>query len=130
MTPPTLPRFASPDLLQALDGMDGDALDALDFGVIHFDADGIVQRYNHYERAYTGLRLETVLGRHVFTHVAQCMNNFMVAERFAEARAQARALDETIDYVLTWRMKPTPVRLRMLQGARANDAYVVVQRID
>lgn len=128
-TPPPTIRFDSPDLFQALQQMSADELDRLDFGVIHFDNEGIVQRYNRYEQVNTGLRQDSVLGQHVFTRVAQCMNNFLVAERFTEARADDQPLDATIDYVLTWRMKPTPVRLRMLQAAGTPGAYVVLQRI-
>jgi hypothetical protein len=35
-------------------------------------------------------------------------------------------LDDTIDYVFTFRMAPTPVRLRMLARAGAGHQYLVV----
>jgi photoactive yellow protein len=100
-----------------------DALDALPFGVIGLNDTGIVEIYNKTESRYAGLDPENVLGHHLFTGVAPCMNNFMVAERFEEETE----LDETIDYVLTFRMRPTPVKLRMLKNAGALRRYILVQ---
>lgn len=121
--------FAQAELITVLDAMDVAQLDALDFGVIHFDGAYIVRRYNLYEQVNTGLRPERVLGHHVFTDVAQCMNNFMVAEQFEEARNQQLPLDSTIDYVLTWRMKPTPVKLRMLSAPETPGGYILLKRL-
>lgn len=42
------------------------------------------------------------------------MNNFMVAHRFEEAAENGLPLDATIDYVLTLRMRPQRVQLRLL----------------
>lgn len=122
-------NFDQPDLLPALDALDTAALDALPFGVIHCDADLIVQRYNRYEYSFTGLQPGNVVGRHVFTDIAQCMNNFLVAQRIEDALAAGAALDDTIDYVLTWRMRPTRVRLRMLVAAGARTVYVLLLRV-
>ena len=38
------------------------------------------------------------------------------------------ALDDTIDYVLTLRMRPVKVKLRLLAGAERGTRYVLVQR--
>ncbi|WP_345815384.1 hypothetical protein AAGS40_23670 [Paraburkholderia sp. PREW-6R] len=54
------------------------------------------------------------------------MNNFMVAQRF-EDEAEA-GLDAIVDYVLTLRMRPTPVRLRLLAGAGSAARFVLVER--
>jgi hypothetical protein len=52
------------------------------------------------------------------------MNNYLVSQRFQDAEA----LDATIDYVLTFRMKPTPVLLRMLQRTRTARGYLLIKR--
>lgn len=52
----------------------------------------------------------------VFTEIAQCMNNHLVAQHFEDAAAAGTALDMAIDDVLTWRMKPTKVRMRLLHA--------------
>lgn len=99
-------------------------LDALPFGVMGFGPDGHVQLYSAAESRMAGLSPERVLGKHVFTTVAPCMNNFMVAQRFEDEPE----LDETIDYVLTLRMRATPVKLRMLKSAGAKLRYLLIQR--
>lgn len=121
--------FEQPDLLSVLNNATAAGLDALSIGVIHFDGNYIVQRYNRFEQLQTGLSADSVIGMHVFTELAQCMNNFMVAEKFADAQASGEPLDLTIDYVLTWKMKPTPVLLRMLSSPAQAGGYIVLKRL-
>jgi photoactive yellow protein len=104
-------------------------LDTLDFGVIGFDQDGIVRVYNELESRMAGLSLERVLGHSLFTVVAPCMNNFMVAQCFEDAAINASALDTTIDYVLTLRMRPVKVKLRLLASPGGGLRYVLVRRV-
>jgi photoactive yellow protein len=105
-----------------------DEIDALDFGVIGFDAQGIVQRYNRFESEAAGLSLDRVIGLHLFNVVAPCMNNYLVAQRFDDAVEQHKTLDAVIDYVLTLRMRPTRVQLRLLYQPGTDMRYVLVQR--
>jgi hypothetical protein len=58
------------------------------------------------------------------------MNNFLVAQRYEDAAAQGEVLDEVIDYVLTLRMRPTKVRLRLLAAPGFSLRYVLVDRRD
>ena len=121
-------HFTDADLLSALQqGTDAD-LDALEFGVIGIDAAGIVRRYNALESRLAGLSPQRVLGHPLFTVVAPCMNNFMVAQRFEDAAASASPLDATIDYVLTLRMRPVKVKLRLLSQPGDAMRYVAVLR--
>jgi photoactive yellow protein len=57
-----------------------------------------------------------------FTDVAPCTNNYLVAGRFDEPGA----LDERLDYVFTFRMKPTPVRLRLMRDEGADRQFLAV----
>jgi photoactive yellow protein len=120
--------FEQADLLAQLASCDDVALDALDFGVIGFDSENHVCRYNAFESSAAGLARNRVLGHPLFTVVAPCMNNFMVAQRFEDALAEASTLDATIDYVLTLRMRPVKVRLRLLTAPSAPIRYVLVKR--
>jgi len=103
-------------------------VDELEFGVIGFDGEGIVRRYNATESKLAGLSPQRVLGHHLFTIVAPCMNNYMVAQRFEDAAAGSGELDITIDYVLTLRMRPLKVRMRLLAHPRYALRYVLVSR--
>jgi photoactive yellow protein len=120
--------FAMPELGQRLDALDARQLDQLDFGVIGFDADTMVRYYNATESQAAGLSPARVLGQPLFTNVAPCMNNFMVAQRFEDAADEQRALDVTIDYVLTLRMRPVKVALRLIASPASPRRYVLVQR--
>ena len=120
--------FTMPDLGPQLAALNDAELDDLDFGVIGFDADTAVCTYNQCESREAGLSPERVLGQPLFTNVAPCMNNFMVAQRFDDAQDQASVLDVTIDYVLTLRMRPIKVALRLIASPGAAVRYVLVRR--
>jgi photoactive yellow protein len=120
--------FAAADLHARLAQLAKDDLDHLDFGVIGFDGDTNVCQYNRTESEAAGLTPPRVLGQPLFTNVAPCLNNFMVAQRFEDAQDDGTALDDTIDYVLTLRMRPVKVALRLLAAPDTPVRYVLVQR--
>jgi photoactive yellow protein len=120
--------FATPELHDHLARLGADELDHLDFGVIGFDAGTNVCQYNRTESEAAGLSASRVLGQPLFTNVAPCLNNFMVAQRFEDAQDEGTVLDETIDYVLTLRMRPVKVALRLLSTPGSAVRYVLVQR--
>lgn len=120
--------FGDVDIVDRIESLAADELDRLDFGVIGFDAAGIVRTYNAFESQCAGLSPARVLGQSMFTIVAPCMNNFMVAQRFDDAAAAGTGLDATIDYVLTLRMRPVKVALRLLSAPSLATRYVLVRR--
>jgi len=120
--------FDEQHLLVALEGLSEAELDALEFGVIGFDEAGVVRRYNTFESTAAGLSRPRVVGHALFTIVAPCMNNYLVAQRFDDSLANATVLDDTIDYVLTLRMRPIAVKLRLLAAAGVPMRYVAVLR--
>jgi photoactive yellow protein len=116
-------NFADTDLLDRLEAMDDTALDALPFGVVAMSEAGTVTRYNLAESHLSGLTPAIVVGRNFFTSVAPCTNNFLVAFRFENEPV----LDAIIDYVFTFRIKPTAVKLRLLKQ-NARRMYLAVER--
>lgn len=117
-------NFDDKDLLSTLEGADQEALDAQGFGIIAMDHTGTVLAYNRAESALTGLAPDRVLGRHFFSHIALCTNNAMVAQKYADRAS----LDEQLDYVFTFHLRPTRVRLRLLKAPGAARQYLVVRR--
>ena len=116
-------NFDDADLYdQLLSSSDLDMQDTA-FGVVAMDSEHHVVMYNRTESSHAGLSPERVAGRHFFSEVAPCTNNFMVAQRF-ETEDE---LDATIDYVFTLKMKPTPVRLRLLSRSEAARRFLLVQ---
>jgi len=128
MSAVTTASFEQAALAPMLAEMSDTAIDDLNFGVIAFDDHGVVQRYNACESRFAGLATVRVLGQPLFTVVAPCMNNFLVAQRFDDAAAAGTALDDSIDYVLTLRMRPVRVKLRLLAEPGARHRYVLVKR--
>ena len=70
----------------------------------------------------SGLTPARVIGRNFFTDVGPCTNNYLVAQRYADSDD----LDEQLDYVFTFRMAPTPVRLRLLARKGSERQYLAV----
>ena len=110
--------------LNDLEAMSDEDRDALPFGVVGFAEDTTVNIYNATEAQMSGLDPATVIGIPFFEAVAQCMNNFMVAQRFEDEPE----LDDIVPYVLTLRMRPTKVRLRLLAAAGKSRRYVLIER--
>jgi photoactive yellow protein len=121
-------QFDQPDAAEMIEQLGADEVDELPFGVIGFDAAGLVRRYNRRESTLAGLSTERVLGSPLFTAVAPCMNNFLVAQRFEDAAADGTRLDAILDYVFTLRMRPVKVKLRLLAGPDLSLRYVLVHR--
>ena len=121
-------RFDDADVPSVLPALDSVELDRLDFGVIGFDAATHVRVYNAFESEAAGLSPDRVLGLALFQTVAPCMNNYLVAQRFDDAQQTRTALDAVVPYVLTLRMRPTRVRLRLIAGPGPGTRYVLVER--
>jgi photoactive yellow protein len=120
--------FNNADMCERIAAFSDSELDGLDFGVLGFDAQTLVRRYNAFEAKASGLSPHRVVGQPLFTVVAPCMNNFMVAQRFEDAAASGVPLDATINYVLTLRMRPVKVNLRLLAAPGIALRYLLVNR--
>ncbi len=116
-------EFSATDLLTSLEIADGPSYDTLPFGVVKMTKDGIIVAYNKTESEIAGVTPGNAIGKHFFTQVAPCTNNFMVAERYASIE-----LDEEIDYMFTYIVSPTKVRLRLLKSAKCKHQYLLVQK--
>ncbi len=107
-----------------LDSMSTEDRDSLPYGVVGLSPEGLVEVYNRTEAQTAGLPAGSVVGTHFFSNTAQCMNNYLVAQRLEDEPE----LDAALDYVLTLRMRPTPVRLRLLRSAAVVRRYVLIKR--
>jgi photoactive yellow protein len=121
--PAARPQFGEPDLLDALEAIPLAGIDSVAFGLIVMSRNGEVTGYNALESQRSGLLAERVLGRNFFADVGPCTNNYLVAQRYADCDE----LDEQLDYVFTFRMAPTPVRLRLLARAGSLRQYLAVR---
>jgi photoactive yellow protein len=117
--------FNQPNLLSTLCSASTEAYDLADFGIVAMGLDSVVTSYNLWESKLSGLSPADVIGRHFFTEVAPCTNNFMVALRY-----ESSDLDEIVDYVFSYRLRPIKVRLRLLKSAAQERQFLVVERAD
>lgn len=120
--------FDSGSLSAVLAQLSGPALDDLPYGLIGFDAQNRITHYNRHEASMAFFEPAQVLGQDLFVELAPCLNNYLVAGRYEDAQAQGLALDETMPYVLTFRMRPTPVRMRLLAPQGHPTRYLLIQR--
>ena len=118
-----VPAFADAEVLAELEAVTLQLIEGLDFGLIVMDRSGEVIAYNAVESRRSGLDRHRVLGRNFFVDVGPCTNNYLVAERFHESED----LDEELDYVFTFRMAPTPVRLRLMARSGSGRQYLAVR---
>ena len=95
--------------------------DALPYGAIGLDEQGVIIRYNATEATFSNHKADQVLGRNFFTQVAPCTNNRLVYGAFRDGVA-AGSMDVKIPYTFTYVMKPTNVVLHMVrcQDTRTN----------
>lgn len=119
-------KFSEKDAFARLAALGASGIDELDFGVVGMSRDGSVTLYSRYESEAAGLSAENVLGQHFFQETAPCMNNYLIAERFFDE--EDADLDLEIPYILTFRMSPTKVRLRMLRSEAADLMYLLIRR--
>lgn len=78
------PIFHAPELPIWLDNNSEATYDELPFGVVQMDYTGIITAYNEAECVIAGVSKENATGKHFFTQVAPCCNNFMVAEKYKQ----------------------------------------------
>ena len=120
-------QFADPGLLDTLESVSLDVIDDFGFGLIVMDRDGRVLGYNQAESKLSGLPAGEVIGRNFFVEIGPCTNNYLIAQRYQDSASEGVSLDEQLDYVFTYRMAPTPVRLRLLARRGSPRQYLVVQ---
>lgn len=118
-------EFDATDLFDALNAASATELDELPFGVVRMNAALEVVAYNRAEAALSGLDPAWVLGRRFFTEVAPCTNNQLVADKFQ----RGRDLDDRLEYVLSFHMRPIRVELRLLRREAHTWSYFCVRKL-
>jgi photoactive yellow protein len=116
-------EFDSSNILEWLNKQPNEILDKVPFGLVKMSKNGTVVFYNKAEELITGVKSENTIGKHFFTQVAPCTNNFLVAEKYNKI-----ALDEQVQYIFTYVTQPISVQLRLLKGA-GEYQYMLVKKI-
>ena len=116
-------EFDSSNILEWLNKQPNEILDKVPFGLVKMSKNGTVVFYNKAEELITGVKSENTIGKHFFTQVAPCTNNFLVAEKYSKV-----TLDEQVQYIFTYVTQPIPVQLRLLKG-EGDYQYMLVKKL-
>lgn len=115
--------------LQTIDERSDVELDALPFGVIGLDEEGIVLRYNLYESRLARLDRNHVVGRHFFEQIAPCLGTSEFQERY---RAFIASPDDTkserFDFVFDFAFGAQHVTIELLRARGAQRYYLIINR--
>ena len=112
-----------PEIFDRLDRTEAKEFDELGLGAIAFQPSGNVERFNAIEARRSGLRAADVIGKNFFSEVAPCTNNSIIGDRFLKDDI----LDAELEYVFTYRLIPTKVRLRLLKRPSSPLMYMLVR---
>ncbi len=119
--------FVPDAVIHDLPAMDRASADSQPFGVIKLDDDGTIKMYNKWESEMAGFEPISVEGKNFFTKVAACTNNRLVYGRFKDGVA-AKKMNEEFNYTFTYRMKPTPVMIRLHRDEAGNNWCFVAKK--
>lgn len=120
--------FASADVEAKLAGMSSAEFDALAFGAVQLDGQGVIHGYNAAESAITGRDPKTVIGKNFFSDVAPCTNHDGFRDVFDEGVAKGD-LNALFEWTFDHEMTPTKVQVHMKKAAAPGRYWVFVKRL-
>jgi photoactive yellow protein len=120
----TLPADAQ-GVLEAADGMQAAALDAVPYGLIQLDATGRILAYNATEARLASVPQAAALGKAFFTEVAPCCKVPAFHGRFADGVVR-ESLDATFRFHFAFKQHPRDVLVRLWYARRSRTVWVLV----
>lgn len=119
---------ARAEIIQMLDTMSEEELDALPLGVIQLDRDGTVLTYNDTEASLARFDRADVMGRNFFRDVAPCTAVREFQGRFSDG-VERRELETRFNYQFRFRDDRTKnVAISMVYRLETDTVWVVVER--
>jgi photoactive yellow protein len=118
--------FVHPDLLDKLDGLQPEELDALDFAAVKVDDDGVIVSVNRYQTELSAVSADRSIGRNYFTDVTPCTNNRLFYGTFRKGVAYG-SMNLLFFYTFTYKMSPTEVKVHLYR-TDAGTNWVCVKR--
>ena len=126
-TPAPAGTFVPSDLFGLLGNLSRSDADACDFGVIELDDAGRIKLYNKYQSELGGVSVPSAEGKVFFTQIAPCTNNGLFYGTFKKGVA-AGQLNVMFPYTLTFKMKPTNVKVHMYRDNDSGRNYCFMAR--
>lgn len=115
-------NFNEENLFEKLLNASNSEKDSVSFGIIGMDSNNKIFDYNKVEEGLSSYKKDFVLGKDLFIDIAPCMNNYLVALKFEEREE----MDEIIPYILSFKVKPVSVELRLIK--KSDKRYVLIKR--
>ena len=124
---PSTPRAFDP---RTVDDRSDAELDALPFGIIALDEDGVILRYNLCESRFARLDRNQVVGRNFFTEVAYCTRNEAFEGRFrtfvAVCSGGAQAEPVRFEFLFNFKFGAQHVTVELVCAAGAARFYLII----
>ena len=125
---PTVGTSFVPDEVLAQAGtMNKSQADLCGFGVVGVDDAGRVLVYNRYMSEMSGTSAAAAAGKNYFTQVNLCVNNPMFYGKFKQGVA-SDILDEQFEYLFTYQMRPTTVRVHLFRDGLSKTNWIFVKK--
>ncbi len=116
------------ELLERIEALGADEIDALPVGVITLDLQGKIRRYNRLEAELARLDQKSQLGRDFFLDVAPCTANPDFQGRFTELVAKPSGV-VNFDYIFRFSWGSQRVHITFVRKAGRDDVDVLVTRV-
>lgn len=116
------------ELLERIEALGADEIDALPVGVITLDLQGKIRRYNRLEAELARLDQKSQLGRDFFLEVAPCTANPDFQGRFTELVAKPSGVIN-FDYIFRFSWGHQRVHITFVRKAGRDDVDVLVTRV-
>ena len=115
-------------LLERIEALGEDEIDALPVGVITLDLDGKIRRYNRLEAELARLDQKSQLGKDFFVDVAPCTANPEFQGRFKDLVGKPSGVIN-FDYVFRFTWGHQRVHITFVKKAGRDDVDVLVTRV-
>ncbi len=113
---------------EKIESYTSEEFDALHFGAIKLDQDGVILKYNAYEGKLAGRDPGEVVGKNFFTEIAPCTNVQEFAGRFREG-VKTGKLYATFPYRFLFPGNYVDVEITMMSGNDGHSAWIFVKEI-
>jgi photoactive yellow protein len=117
-------------IVDRIEAMGSDELDALPKGVITLALDGTIRRYNKMEAELARLDQQSQIGKDFFKEVAPCTANPEFEGRFRQLATKSEGGVEKFDYTFKFSWGPQRVHIMFIRKPNRDDIDVLVTRLN
>lgn len=127
-------EYLRPDLVGggkgrvSIDALNPAQLDALPFGAIQLDREGIILQYNDYESRLAGVDKSQAIGKNFFTEVAPCTDVREFRGRFSEGVVR-KQLHEKFQYHFAFKKNPLDVTVSLYYSELTDSTWVFIRPV-